>query len=147
MRKKTACPPRGHPALRSGQDVNVDDPTLREWSEWKSRRRRKAATRERDEVAVGIREAADAFDLDFKLNPLDLHGGLTKAKSSLLTQARTGAIGLDAVLHRRRVPEIESPLCQEGCAPETFAHLMLRCPRYASEKGGLAGWNCLTVTP
>ncbi|KAJ5566969.1 hypothetical protein N7535_006275 [Penicillium sp. DV-2018c] len=100
--------------------------------EWKSRRRRKLDDARERRSRSG--EAADDFDLDPSSTPLNLHRGLTKVKSSLLTQARIGAIGLNAFLYRRQVPDIESPLCREGCAPETFAYLTLRCPQYAMQR-------------
>jgi len=40
------------------------------------------------------------------------HEGLTKAQSSLLTQARTGDIGLRDYLFRIKVPEGQHPLLQ-----------------------------------
>ena len=44
--------------------------------------------------------------LDAKPLPKDLHMGLSQAKSSILTQLRTGAIGLNDFLAARNVPNI-----------------------------------------
>ena len=60
---------------------------------------------------------------------LERHEGLTKAESSLLTQARTGAIGLRDFLFRVRVPGIPTPLCECGQGRETVEHLVVWCPR------------------
>ena len=53
---------------------------------------------------------------------------LTKAESSLLTQVRTGYIGVNAYLSRRGV--VESPECQCGAAEETAAHVFLLVRRF-----------------
>ena len=45
----------------------------------------------------------------FSDKALKRHENLTKAESSLLIQARTGAIGLNDFLFRARVPEISTP--------------------------------------
>ncbi|EAQ83345.1 hypothetical protein CHGG_09749 [Chaetomium globosum CBS 148.51] len=52
---------------------------------------------------------------------------LSKAKSTLLVQARTGKIGLRGFLFTRRVPEVVTPVCRCGMARETFEHLVLGC--------------------
>ncbi|EAQ83013.1 hypothetical protein CHGG_10831 [Chaetomium globosum CBS 148.51] len=52
---------------------------------------------------------------------------LSKAKSTLLVQARTGKIGLRGFLFTRRVPEVVTPVCRCGMARETFKHLVLEC--------------------
>ena len=52
---------------------------------------------------------------------------LSKAKSTLLVQARTGKIGLRGFLFTRRVPEVVTPVCRCGMARETFEHLVLEC--------------------
>ena len=56
------------------------------------------------------------------------HVGLTKAESSLLTQARTGHIGLNQYLAWRGVPGYTST-CTCGTANETFQHIALECVR------------------
>lgn len=52
---------------------------------------------------------------------------LTKAKSSLLIQARTEVIGLRAFLHRRKVPGVLTPICACGIEKEIFAYIVLNC--------------------
>src|SRR5215469_5797736 len=54
--------------------------------------------------------------------------GLRKAESSILTQIRTGRIGLAAFLNRARVPDFPSPMCQCGQAEETASHIIAYCP-------------------
>jgi hypothetical protein len=116
---------------REWTELNADVPTI---EEWKARRK---AQMERAEAQRPrrYREAADLYALDPPARPLAGHEGLSKARSSLLTQARKGAIGVREFLFRRRVPGICTPLCRGGRAPETVAHLMLRCPDQELEDG------------
>ena len=72
-----------------------------------------------------------------KKRALRLHSGLLKAQSSLLTQIRTGKIGLAAFLHKRRVPGFESPACVCGWQWETAKHVVLYCPRFTRERQAL----------
>ncbi|KJR80636.1 uncharacterized protein SPSK_10973 [Sporothrix schenckii 1099-18] len=53
------------------------------------------------------------------------HFGLTKAESSLLTQIRSGHIGLKAYLFRKET--VDSPECHCGGGEETAAHVLLDC--------------------
>ena len=55
------------------------------------------------------------------------HKGLTQAESSLLTQARTGKIGLRAFLFLRKVPAVTTPFCECGGEEETVRHLLEGC--------------------
>ena len=63
----------------------------------------------------------------FSYNALKKHHGLRKHESSLLTQIRTGKVGLRDFLFERKVPEVATPRCPCGEAPETAAHLALDC--------------------
>ena len=60
---------------------------------------------------------------------LRLHAGLSKAQSSILTQVRTGKIGLVAFLCKQRVPGFPTPACSCGALWETAKHVVLDCPR------------------
>jgi hypothetical protein len=60
---------------------------------------------------------------------LERHKGLTKAESSLLIQARTGAIGLRDFLFRAKVRTISTPYCDCGRGRETVEHLVVWCPQ------------------
>ena len=51
-----------------------------------------------------------------------------KAQSSLLTQARTGDIGLQDYLFRFKVPGVSTPYCSCGEGRETVEHLVVWCP-------------------
>ena len=55
------------------------------------------------------------------------HEGLTKAQSSLLTQARTGDIGLRDYLFKAKVPGVLIPYCECGEGRETVEHLVVWC--------------------
>ena len=65
---------------------------------------------------------------------LERHKGLRKHESSVLIQMRTRKIGLRAFLHQRRVPEVLTPGCSCGDAPETPEHLLLSCRETAGER-------------
>jgi hypothetical protein len=69
---------------------------------------------------------------------IGVHKGLLKHESSVLIQLRTGKIGLNSFLHRRRVPDVQSPLCSCGLAPETPCHIAVDCPLTATARDGLA---------
>ena len=60
---------------------------------------------------------------------LQLRAGLSKAQSSILTQVRTGKIGLAAFLCKRQVPNYPTPACSCGAQWETAKHVVIDCPR------------------
>jgi hypothetical protein len=62
---------------------------------------------------------------------LKMHAVLHKAESSIITQIRTGRIGLAAFLNKARVPGYPSPVCACGRARETAAHVIAHCERFA----------------
>ena len=70
--------------------------------------------------------------------PPKIHKELKKAESSVLTQIRTGRIGLAAFLNKARVPNFPSPICQCGQAEETALYIIAYCPRFAEQRQGLA---------
>jgi hypothetical protein len=59
--------------------------------------------------------------------------GLRKAESALLTQARTGRIGLAEFLYRRRVPSVSTATCQCQAGQETPRHMALFC-KYEADR-------------
>ena len=65
---------------------------------------------------------------------LRLHTGLPNAHTSILTQIRTGKIGLAAFLHKCRVPGFPSLACPCGWQWETAKHVILDCPRFSRER-------------
>jgi hypothetical protein len=106
--------------------------------QWAGRRPTRQALREAWEerwmqkVQVQGREPGRPADWDppnflFTNRALARHQGLTKAQSSLLTQARVGAIGLRGFLFRARVPDVNTPLCACGEGVETVEHLVVWC--------------------
>jgi hypothetical protein len=58
---------------------------------------------------------------------LQLHRGQPKWKSALIIQLRTGKIGLNQFLFRRKVPGIESTGCPCNEGPHTPQHVLLTC--------------------
>src|SRR6266516_6337966 len=87
---------------------------------WKARWQRRAATAQRQRLGRYVEPAEEGFPAG---DPLAKHKGLLKHESSVLIQLRTGKIGLNSFLHRRRVPDVPSPLCSCGSAPETPCHI------------------------
>ena len=65
---------------------------------------------------------------------LKLYDGLWKAESALLTQARTGRIGLAKFLYRQGVPSFTTATCQCGAGQETPRHMALYCIREANRR-------------
>jgi hypothetical protein len=59
---------------------------------------------------------------------LKLHKNLTKAKSSLLVQIRTGVVGLKEFLFRIGTRGVATPYCACGTGNETVEHLGIWCP-------------------
>jgi retron-type reverse transcriptase len=80
------------------------------------------------------RDSAPAARPLFSYDALKKHRHLSKHESSLLTQVRTGKVGLRAFLFERKVPEIATPRCPCGEAPETAAHLVLNCPHLDQQR-------------
>jgi hypothetical protein len=70
----------------------------------------------------------------FNYDALKKHHGLLKHESCLLTQIRTGKVGLRSFLFERKVPEVATPWCICGEAPETAAHLVLDCRDLAEQR-------------
>ena len=68
---------------------------------------------------------------------LEKYHSLSKHESSLLTQIRTGKVGLRAFLFERKVPEVATPRCLCGEAPETAAHLTLDCQQLSQQREDL----------
>ena len=65
---------------------------------------------------------------------LKLHEGLRKAESALLTQARTGRIGLAKFLYERSVPGFTTATCQCRAGHETPRHMALFCTYEANRR-------------
>src|SRR5271155_2494319 len=64
--------------------------------------------------------------LDAKPLPKDLYMGLSRAKSSILTQLHTGAISLNDFLITRNVLNI-TPECKCGWVRQTPKHIIIHC--------------------
>jgi hypothetical protein len=104
---------------------------IRDWrGRWDKVSRAARAARPRREM-----EPADIPD--FEGRNLASHEGLAKHESSLITQIRTGKIGLRAFLFYRRVPDVETPLCECGTGRETALHVTVGCPNWDEERESL----------
>ena len=73
------------------------------------------------------RVPAPAARPTFNYDALKKHHGLLKHESSLLTQIRTGKVGLRAFLFERKVLEVATPRCIYSDTLETAMHLVLDC--------------------
>jgi hypothetical protein len=102
---------------------------------WKTRWQRRATTAQRQRLGRYAEPAEEGFPAG---DPLAKHKGLLKHESSVLIQLRTGKIGLNSFLHRRHVPDVPSPLCSCGSAPETPCHIAVDCPLTATARDRLA---------
>ena len=60
---------------------------------------------------------------------LQLHTGLLKAQSSIVTHVRTGRVGLAAFLCKRQVPGFPTPAYSCGVSWETAKHVVSDYPR------------------
>ena len=61
-----------------------------------------------------------------------LYDDFPRRSNSLITQIRTGHIGLNAYLYR--INATESPLCATCLAPESPYHFLLVCRRYITQR-------------
>ena len=88
---------------------------------WENRWRKQVESRPARIADEGPREIL------FTDKTLKKHEDLTKAQSSLLVQARTGAIGLRDFLFKQQVPGLATPHCTCGEGRETVEHLVIWC--------------------
>ena len=103
-----------------GDQVDTSQAVEREWRarwerQWEGRPRRRIADK-------------DPPTLLFTEKTLKKHEGLTKAQSSLLTQARTGDIGLRDFLFKVKVPGVATPYYEYGEGREIVEHLVTWYP-------------------
>jgi hypothetical protein len=78
---------------------------------------------------------------------LNIHKGLRKAESSIITQIRIGRIGLAAFLNKIHVPSFDSPTYQCGNANEMAAHIVVHCPLYLERRVELLDTDTHANTP
>ena len=74
------------------------------------------------------------FDTEWKRS--QLHTGLSKPMSSLITQIRTEKIGLNAFLADKHVPGYTST-CPCGWLRQTAKHILMNCIDYAERRPSL----------
>lgn len=129
----------GGPAWEGGEISPKELRTITlQW--WKARwgRKEAAAAAKREERRTHCYAHAAAIRPEFDPKKvMSRHEGLRKHESSVLTQLRTGKIGLNGFLYHRRVPEVDSPLCQCGEAIEDFGHMITECSNYSRPGGAL----------
>jgi len=99
------------------------------WVHWKRRWLQQAG-----EPPDQRRAPVPASQPVFSYDALKKHHNLRKHESSLLTQIRTGKVGLRAFLFERKVPDVATPRCLCGEAPEYKAHLVLDCRDLAQQR-------------
>ncbi|KAJ7727140.1 hypothetical protein DFH07DRAFT_722189, partial [Mycena maculata] len=66
---------------------------------------------------------------------LNLYKDRSRAEASIITQLRTGHVGLNAPLHCIKV--VDSPMCTRCGVPETVSHYLLVCRRFITERSTL----------
>jgi hypothetical protein len=136
-RRPAAEPPQLRPSLEYGKgrtnwakawsEDSIPEDIL--WVHWK-RRWSQHASQPLDRHRVPAPASRPAFSYD----ALKKHKDLRKHESSLLTQIRTGKVGLRDFLFERKVPDVATPRCLCGEAPETAAHLALDCRDLAQQR-------------
>jgi hypothetical protein len=67
--------------------------------------------------------------------PLKWYADLPRRQCSIITQLRTGHIGLNAYL--ARFGAVDSPLCQTCREPETVNHFLFTCRRFCEQRNKL----------
>lgn len=89
---------------------------------------------------------------DTRCNRSQLHKGLSKAMSAIITQIRTEKIGLNAFLVERKVPGYTAP-CPCGWPRQTAKHVILYCPQQDQDRevlyqrAGTRNYQQMLVTP
>jgi hypothetical protein len=140
-RRPATEPPQPRPSLEHGEgrtnwakawsEDSIPEDIL--WVHWKRR-----WLQHDSEPPDRRRAPAPASQAIFSYDALKKHKDLRKHESSLLTQIRTGKVGLRAFLFERKVPEVATPRCPCGEAPETAAHLALDCRDLAQQREELS---------
>ena len=113
--------------------TGTDTPDEMVIQEWRKRFEEEAAHHRWDRDLP----AADFPSPELGLDQYELHIGLKKAESSMLTQARTGKIGLRAFLFGVNVPTATTPMCPCGVGEETVCHLITECIQLDEARGRL----------
>ncbi|KAF4442705.1 reverse transcriptase [Fusarium austroafricanum] len=129
---KAAQPQQLYP-LRSTMKTWPHKETIKSWeTSWASETRGRASFRHTPRPSRKV---------------LDLHEGLHKRHSALLTQLRTEKIGLKDFLYNQKVSGITNNRCSCGSDRQTVAHVLLRCRQHHQlrdqELGRLQGRNNL----
>ena len=67
---------------------------------------------------------------------MKLHENLTNEQSAITVQMWTGKTGLRQFLYNRKVPGIDSPICECGGGHQTVKHVLFACPKYTTKRRG-----------
>ena len=109
---------------------------MRDWEErWKAENKRLGRSSQPPTDLAGQKTVRT--DTPPTKRVLGLHVDLRKAESALLTQIRTGRIGLAKFLHSRRVPDFATGRCRCGGGLETPRHMALFCTQEATRRNQL----------
>lgn len=156
---ESACTVIRRKLRRRGQNRHIalstvvhPKPLLADWAKrWTtpikqtSNSRQSSATGGKRELLLRWRERwaarkppwGEIFTAENDKGALRLHRGLSKARSSIAIQLRSGKTGLAVFLHRRRVPGYSSPICPCGNGSRIPKHIMVHCPEHREARHGL----------